>query len=252
MGENMDSSDLSGESRSTGLSSTIRTVCTGGSLLAALAGDSGAAAFVLAAGDPLARGAEHLSAALNESIVRVLRRSATRVQTQVEAEGLSVDPELVDDTLRQAIGSLADAETDDKRRMIEEVLINTARRSAEPAARVQALRALEMIAAMPPAAVLTFAALAALQRDDGSNEPQMFELGALARKSGLPWLMNAEAMDYLVKSTSLIEGESDYHDGNGQPLAYWAGAVLTPKEACLAKWVTCNFVPRTEGIVESL
>lgn len=241
MGQDVDRSKLPGATGGNGLANTVKTLCTGGSLLAALAGDSGAAAFVLAASDPLARGAEQLGAALNERIVRVIRRSATRVQAQVEAEGLSIDPELADDALRQAIGSLADAETDDKRRLIEEVLINTVRRAAESAARAGALRALEMIAAMPPAAVLVFASLAALQREAASDSPEIFEARILFRRTGLPLFMNNEAVDWLAANSKLVSVEVDYFDdGQGNPEPYIEGVGLSCLGTWLADWVSAN------------
>ena len=103
-----------------------------------------------------------------------------------------------------ALSRSAGLASDEKRKLIEEILINSVRRSKAPAARVQALRALEMIAAMPPAAALTFAAPASLQRESGSNKPEMFDFDAVVHRSGLPWFMNGEAVNYLERVRNFL------------------------------------------------
>jgi len=74
-----------------------------------------------------------------------IERSAARIQ----AKGINPDPQVFWDILLKAKDALEEAETDEKRRLIENLIVNTAA-SEEQSARTEALHALAIVAGMPP------------------------------------------------------------------------------------------------------
>ncbi|MGC4043935.1 MAG: hypothetical protein QM758_09070 [Armatimonas sp.] len=99
-----------------------------------------------------------------------ISKTFRRVEKRIIEEGIDVNPERMADLFEVAIPFVGNAKTEEKRRMMEEVIINGARRSTDAAAQVEAAEALALISDMPDSVALVFATIIAKIRQQKLND----------------------------------------------------------------------------------
>lgn len=268
-------SAVTDEEKKAGESSSGLTVTTGmltTFILANLFGHHEAANQVLAAsGVLLAHSKEmHQSNFLQKAqgalgAVPVLRIGSLfqRAGQRVQEEQIEVDPVRMVDLLQTAARYVGDAETEDKRRMMEEVILNGARKSKGTAGQIEAMEVLAVIGDMPDSAVLVFAEIVRLTKQiPPSQKPVLFKP---VPDCGLPSRIYLDALKYLSGKfhsaagripiqiedrpgfiESIVEGRGEIFSSNGSGEYY-----LTSYGKWIADWITSNPAnPSTEEATE--
>jgi hypothetical protein len=175
--------------------------------------------------------AQGLVAGLNT--VKILRANQT-LETAAERileEGLNPNAETLRDTVVAAFDVAAEAETKEKRELIENLIVNAARRN-DDAARTEALEALEAIRKMPAIAAAVFGHVSREVSTDGHST-----LRRSQDYHNLPYvLVWPTVVMYLGQQNQLVTnnevGGDTVHLGlhpNGQWLADWVKRNPSPK-----------------------
>lgn len=180
-----------------------------------------------------------------------VREFAFSLRSRARKQGVEAKLSAVADVIEQAIPVVGDTTSEQKRRMVEDVVLNAAHRSGEYGEQIQAVHAMELLDLMPDEAALLFSAmvseLAALP--DGATRA----LRAPLPDVGLPPFLMEQAQDYL-------QGESENHsflrvavkgreplmwhptsiEARGTPVTDFEHWVLSAKGEWLAGWVLAN------------
>lgn len=204
-----------------------------GGLHAILTGDVATGLVIQASSEAAGAGTEALADWVNSGIrASKVRRVLPRlldVKQRLEAEGVTPDPEQMDDAFVEAAKVLADAETEEKRTLIADLLMNIGRRSQSGAVLEDGLFALGMIGHFPPGTARVFAAFEALESEHG--QPMVEGIEAISMHSGL--------------SATVCEGGCRHLEAVYPPLIdstglEEAGFLLTDAGRWLAEWVRKN------------
>lgn len=175
-----------------------------------------------------------------------------RVNERVVEEQIEVDPVNMIDLLRTASQFVADAATEEKRRMMEEVIINGARRSKDAAAQIEATEALSALSQMPDSSALMFAQIVSEIASSESGHIRKADTNC-----GLSLILLEDAFRYL-------KGEYEYSNGiaietrpsliievaksdNVGGRIKTGDIVFSDFGAWLADWITNNPAPRPEA-----
>lgn len=189
-------------------------------------------------------------------------RMFNRVNERIEQETIEVDPVNMIDLLRTASQFVADAATEEKRRMMEEVIINGARRSRDAAAQIEATKALEIISQMPEAAALIFSETTLRIREIAPDSPKTLEhplpgcgLEKFIWEEGRKYLYG----DYHYPSSDKFRMRMPFRiytreplvddvegDDEGQGVTQTNRFELSSQGRWLADWITNNPAPRPE------
>jgi len=181
---------------------------------------------------------------------------------KIAAEGIEPDLGRMADLLEQAIPFVGNAQTEEKRQMMEDVILNAARRSKEAAAQIEAAEILAAIEDMPDPAALIFAEIVRLVKQIPSDQPQI--LTRPIPDCGFSSRIHTEALKYLggdfhtASSRIPIQIEDrpglieDVDEKGGGMIFHRSGSYkyrLTSYGKWVADWITNNPSPKptTEG-----
>lgn len=151
------------------------------------------------------------------------------IGSTVEAEGISLDAEHVMNLLEQTIPFVANASTEEKRQMMEDIIRNGVRKSEGEFGHIEAKSALKRISDMPDEVAVVFSAFVAQMQKQGPGWP--------IPNPGLSDVLHDKALTYLrsdpphgveLLTRSTNSGGYDY----------------TREGRWLADWITNNPAPK--------
>jgi hypothetical protein len=164
--------------------------------------------------------AERVYHFLSEMKARRVEEVTDRVRDELEREGLGDSFDAVKDIVIEAVPIIGDAETEEKRQMIANVILNTAARAKDEAAKAEAMQALACIRELPAAAALVFAFAARERREQGDN--MRIAIASGESYAGLPWGVVVAAvvkMNFQDLTNSAVTSEGTVIDF--APLGDW-------------------------------
>jgi len=141
-----------------------------GNLLGSLAGQPVVGALVGATAEPAGLLANHIIGILTEVKAHRAADSFRRIWERLKEKDVTPSPGALNDLLVEAASVLGDAETEEKRRLIENLIVNAAQ-TTELKTRTEAQSALSLIQRMSPGAAFLFGAAAAQQIAPSGNSP---------------------------------------------------------------------------------
>jgi hypothetical protein len=157
---------------------TKALVTIGGGLYTLLSGDPVTGTVISGSADAAATAAGRVHCAINQTLARRLEESGDRIQQRLQVAGVQPDREILEDLLLKTADLLAAAEAP-KRQLIENVIVNVAKRancSVDTQVMLEALKAdaahaIQKISDLPPHAAVYFAALRTARewKDTGDN-----------------------------------------------------------------------------------
>lgn len=185
-----------------------------------------------------------------------------RLLQKADAQGVAGRLEEVADLIEQAVPIIGDTATEEKRRMIGDLILNAARRSRQEGAKVEAGHALQAIDALPPEAALLFGGFVAAVEELPGSEPRVL-LGHIP-SHGLPDFLVTSGEHYLRGQFGVSEGSvrvrytireglitmPKEEDGAGGTTTL-PGYCLTPRGRWLADWIAQNLSPSEEPRADS-
>jgi len=175
-----------------------RAAMIGGGLVAALAGHHVEAGLAIGAAESTAIAAGTIERHVRGFADRLIAKTARRVKERSEQEQLQPDAETMDYFFREAIPTIGAATTEQKRQMMEEVILNLGRKSTEIGAQIEASEALKWITEMPDEAALVFSVVVAKIRALPPGSPK--RLTRPLPTAGLPDFLVRRAEEYLKGS----------------------------------------------------
>lgn len=192
-----------------------------GDLLLLLPGCQAIGLAIKAGSGLMATATGRVAAYWNEGRSRRVEKTAAEVLRALGEAGPAADPEELTGLMLEAAPLVADAATEEKRRLLSSILIGGARLFHGSASRLEASRALRLIGEMPEEAAAVFALLANRWREDPTAAAPKMEEIPLER--GLV----VAALDHLSHARLIL-----------YPSA--TGIKVVGEGPWLADWVTAN------------
>jgi hypothetical protein len=184
---------------------------------------------------------ERVHRCLSELKARRVEEVAENVKVGLDHEGLGDRFEDVGDVITEAIPIIADAETNEKRKLIADIIVNAARLGSSEIIKAEALRALSFISEMSPSAVIVYAEAAARSR--GNTRNLTFEIVQDKDHAGLNGSVALDAASALEKLGLFHLRRSGNPPSQGR-------VNLTPLGSWLCEWIVQNPVPADRSAQE--
>lgn len=188
---------------------------------------------------------------------RVINKTFGRIAERAKDEHLDVESDRLEHTIRHSIPCVGNASTEEKRQMMEEIIMNAVRKAEDAAAQIEANEAMKWISQMPDEAAYIFSLLLSKFTSEGKTfrdyDPE-FSFTVKLKYHGLPAMIAVKAYVYLCgpeTPLSLI----DEVDNNKWPKAETAliegieeedwplldnTAQISQRGLWLAGWITSN------------
>jgi hypothetical protein len=214
-------------------------VAAGGSALASNPGTAHLGVAVGAAA-PIVGGTVRLvHQFISEFKARRVKEVTDRVKERMEQEGVGDRFDDVKDVVLEAIPFIADAETEEKRQILEDVIVNATRRH-DLTARTEASMALRLIKQMPAEAILVFGSIVASEGDQLSLKNNWkFSVGSDC--FGLEWAI-FEAGLASLGDLGLVTGDPRYPFSDFARVRSFGEVEfrLAHRALLLARWIERN------------
>jgi hypothetical protein len=185
--------------------------------------------------------------------------TAESLAQRTEIEELEPDPEKFAELLENGLPFIGRATVEEKRRLMEEVLMNGVRSLENEAKRAETVEALKMIEEIPYASVMIFISLldilkknekkALLFGDHWDDLIPRCNLNSVIFESSWAYIFNYNGRSGMSNGKSLfsIRDNSDYQNRNIYSSEGRRMLILSDFGAWLADWITNNPAPRPEA-----
>lgn len=196
---------------------------------------------------PLAGAAGRVQQFFGDKFSRRIVQTTINLGERTEAEGIETDQERLEELLENGLPFVGRATVEEKRRLMEEVLMNGVRSLKQEGKKAEAVEALKLIEEIPEASILIF--LAFIKRmekvDSVYVEAKDFSVENLVGEIQISKYACKRALDFILYATisngaSLSSGHLIVwaeKTGNTPGLKYYE---LSDAGMWLAKWITNN------------
>lgn len=200
---------------------------------------------------PTANAAGRVQQWFGDRFSRRVVQTAVNLGERAEAEGIEPDQEPLEELLENGLPFIGRASVEEKRRLMEEILMNGVRSLEDQAKRIDAIDALQLIEAIPDGAVLIFVSfLRKLSGEDdvlkikgSSRDSEVMPkcgLSDIVYQDNLFVIFNREGSKGAdIQGKTLIA--SQYRSDVGETHYF-----LSERGKFLARWITNNPAPRPQ------
>jgi hypothetical protein len=211
------------------------------------------ASLVGAAIEPAALVAGHWQEWISARFGRRVSETTGNLLERAEAEGIESDPEKLAELLESGLPFVGRASVEEKRRLMEEILMNGIRSLGEEGKKAEAIEALNLIEELPLGAVLIFSAFLNKLRNEKIQYviTHSFEYEKYLPNCGMNKTIINRCLNLIFRRYDHVDSpiSSGFLMDRGEKYGkfHFPTIYLTDSGEWLAEWITNNPAPRPEA-----